>query len=133
MGDMGSSRRGPDGLRLADPALHRSRGGIFVRAGRADPLCRPMPSRSIFRASGCRIIAGTAPFTRCCAPSSWTTRHLQRIARMVDEADVVQEVALEPAAPGLDLICRGLRLTSPDDQVALERGALIYDALYAQL
>src|SRR5438093_3378615 len=57
---------------------------------------------------------------------------LQRIARMVDEADVVQEVALEPVAPGLDLICRGLRLTSPDDQVALERGALIYDALYAQ-
>ena len=58
---------------------------------------------------------------------------LQRIARMVDEADVVQEVALEPAAPGLDLICRGLRLISPDDHVALERGALIYDALYAQL
>ena len=58
---------------------------------------------------------------------------LQRIARMVDEADVVQEVALEPAAPGLDLICRGLRLTSPDDYVALERGALIYEALYAQL
>jgi len=58
---------------------------------------------------------------------------LQRIARMVDEADVVQEVALEPAAPGLDLICRGLRLTSPDDYVALERGALIYDGLYAQL
>jgi len=58
---------------------------------------------------------------------------LQRIARMVDEADVVQEVALEPVAPGLDLICRGLRLTSPDDQVALEHGALIYEALYAQL
>ncbi len=58
---------------------------------------------------------------------------LQRIARMVDEADVVQEVALEPAAPGLDLICRGLRQISPDDQVALERGAVIYDALYAQL
>jgi hypothetical protein len=45
----------------------------------------------------------------------------------------VQEVALEPAAPGLDLICRGLRLISSDDQVALVRGALIYDALYAQL
>jgi hypothetical protein len=58
---------------------------------------------------------------------------LQRIARMVDEADVVQEIALEPAAPGLDLICRGLRLTSPDDRVAFERGFLIYDALYAQL
>lgn len=57
---------------------------------------------------------------------------LQRIAQMVDEADVTQEVMVEPAAPGLDLICRGLRLTSPDDVTALERGALIYDALYAQ-
>jgi hypothetical protein len=58
---------------------------------------------------------------------------IQRIARMVDEADVTQEVMVEPAAPGLDLICRGLRLTSPDDLAALEQGALIYDALYAQL
>ena len=58
---------------------------------------------------------------------------LRRIARIVDEADVVQEVTLEPSAPGLDLICRGLRLTSDSDQAALERGALIYDALFAQL
>lgn len=58
---------------------------------------------------------------------------LKHIARLVDEADVVQEVTLEPAAPGLDLICRGLRRISPDDQVALERGRLIYDALYTQL
>lgn len=58
---------------------------------------------------------------------------LQRIGRIVDEADTIQDVALEPAAPGLDLICRGIRRVSSDDQVALERGALIYDALYAQL
>ena len=58
---------------------------------------------------------------------------LQRIARIVDEADVVQEVAVEPVAPGLDLLCRGLRAISPDDQVALDRGALLYDALYAEL
>ena len=58
---------------------------------------------------------------------------LRRIARMVDEADTAQEVMLEPAAPGLDLICRGLRRISPDDQAALERGRLIYEALYAQL
>jgi hypothetical protein len=58
---------------------------------------------------------------------------LERIARIVDEADVVQEVLLEPAAPGLDLLCRGLRLISPNDQVALEHGRLLYDALYAQL
>lgn len=58
---------------------------------------------------------------------------LHRIARIVDEADVVQEVAVEPVAPGLDLLCRGLRQISPDDQTALERGFLLYDALYAQL
>ena len=52
---------------------------------------------------------------------------------MVDEADEVQEVTVEPAALGLDLVCRGLRQISKDDFEALERGNLIYDALYAQL
>ncbi len=58
---------------------------------------------------------------------------LERIARIIDEADTTQEVLVEPAAPGLDLLCRGLRRISLDDQVALERGALLYEALYAQL
>jgi hypothetical protein len=57
---------------------------------------------------------------------------LLRIAGIVDEADVVQEVTVESVAPGLDFICRGIRLTSPDDATALERGRLIYEALYAQ-
>jgi hypothetical protein len=58
---------------------------------------------------------------------------LARIARIVDEADTVQEVELEPAAAGLDLICRGLRRISPDDEAAVELGLTLYDALYAQL
>jgi hypothetical protein len=58
---------------------------------------------------------------------------LAQIAQIVDEADVVQEAAVEPAAPGLDLICRGLRRASKDDWEALTRGALVYDALYAEL
>ncbi len=58
---------------------------------------------------------------------------LGRIARVVDEADTVQDVMLEPAATGLDVLCRGIRRISPDDWVALERGRLLYDALYAQL
>ncbi len=58
---------------------------------------------------------------------------LLRIANIIDEADIVQEVNVEAAAPGLDLICRGLRLNSPNDAVALERGKLVYDALYAEL
>jgi hypothetical protein len=58
---------------------------------------------------------------------------LARIARMIDEVDTVQELALEPAAPGLDLICRGIRRISTDDQTALDRGAMVYEALYAAL
>ena len=58
---------------------------------------------------------------------------LQQIGHIVDEADVVQEVALEPVSPGLDLICRGISRTSKDDHEALEHGYLIYDALYAEL
>ena len=52
---------------------------------------------------------------------------------MVDEADEIQEVTVEPAAKGLDLICRGLSRISKDDFEAVERGNLIYDALYAEL
>ena len=58
---------------------------------------------------------------------------LKRLARIIDEADTVQEVSVEPAAAGLDMVCRGIRLTSPDDLTAIERGILIYNALYAQL
>ncbi len=57
----------------------------------------------------------------------------ERIAAMIDEADIAQAVTLEPAAAGLDLVCRGLRLISPDDRAAVDHGCLIYDALYAQL
>ena len=50
------------------------------------------------------------------------TASFGRIARMIDEVDTVQDVAIEPAAPGLDLICRGLRRISPDDRTAIDRG-----------
>lgn len=58
---------------------------------------------------------------------------LIRIARIIDEADTVQSVNVEPAASGLDLISEGLRLISPDDLTAIEHGSLVYDALYARL
>jgi hypothetical protein len=58
---------------------------------------------------------------------------LQRIAQIVDEADSVQEVTLEPVAAGLDFLCHGLRKISPDDMTAIQHGHMIYEALYAQL
>jgi hypothetical protein len=58
---------------------------------------------------------------------------LQRIASIIDEADIAQEIMVEPVAAGLDFICRGIRLISSDDHAAVAHGQLIYDALYAQL
>lgn len=58
---------------------------------------------------------------------------LHRIARIIDEADTIQQVNIEPAAPGLDLICEGLRLISKDDHDAIEQGRIVYEALYARL
>ena len=58
---------------------------------------------------------------------------LTRIAAIVDEADVVQEASVEAAAPGLDLVCRALRRTSANDHEAVERGWMLYEALYAEL
>jgi hypothetical protein len=58
---------------------------------------------------------------------------LRRIAQIIDEADTVQLATLEPASVGLDVICRGLRRITADDQTALERGAMIYDALFAEI
>src|SRR5258706_12483806 len=53
---------------------------------------------------------------------------LTRIASIIDEADIAQEATLEPTAAGLDLICRGIRLTCPDDLTAIHRSGLIYEA-----
>ena len=58
---------------------------------------------------------------------------LARIARIIDEADTVQEVKIEPAAEGLDMICSGLRLMCGDDTTAIDKGMLIYESLYARL
>jgi hypothetical protein len=59
--------------------------------------------------------------------------NLKCIAGMIDEADVTQVATIEPVAAGLDFICRGIRRISPDDDTAIERSRLLYDALYAQL
>ena len=62
-----------------------------------------------------------------------TTLDGNSFGQIIDDADTVQEATLEPASVGLDVICRGLRRISADDRTALERGALIYDALCAEI
>jgi hypothetical protein len=103
----------------------------FVPAG-----AQPLPDNAEpFDIPGVRLshARGHCSFTTMLRVYGLTDPVLARIGRLVDEADVVQEAAIEPAAPGLDLLCRGLRRISPDDATALTHGLLLYDALYAQL
>jgi hypothetical protein len=58
---------------------------------------------------------------------------LERIANIIDEADIAHDLHLEPIAVGLDVLCQGMRQISADDFVAIERGRMLYDALYAHL
>jgi len=112
--------------RLIDPQAEF----LFVPAGH-----KPLPDGEAFDIPGVRLShrRGRCSFSTFLREYHLKDPILERIARIVDEADVVQEAAVEPAAPGLDLICRGLRRSNPDDRTALERGGLVYDALYAEL
>jgi hypothetical protein len=104
---------------------------VFVPVGQ-----KPLPTDGEpFDIPGVRLShhGGRASFHAFLSAYGLDDPTLARIARIVDEADTVQEAALEPAAAGLDLICRGIARTSADDHEAIARGALLYDALYAEL
>ena len=104
---------------------------VFVPVGQ-----KPLPEGAEpFDIPGERLShhGGHCSFHAFLAAYELTDPVLARIARMIDEADTVQEAALEPASAGLDLICRGIRRTSSDDHAAIEKGAPVYDALYAEL
>lgn len=58
---------------------------------------------------------------------------LHRIARIVDEADTIQEAPVEPAAIGVDWICRGLRMICQDDAETLQHGYRLFESLYTYL
>lgn len=104
---------------------------LFVPAGQ-----RPLPdSAEPFDLPGVRLShkQGHCTFHTMLREYELLDPVLLRIARIIDEADIVQAAAVEPAAAGLDLICRGISRISPDDNAAIERGLVIYEALYAQL
>lgn len=58
---------------------------------------------------------------------------LERIARIVDEADTIQEALVEAAAIGVDWVCRGLRTICRDDAEAFQQGYLVFEGIYAYL
>lgn len=103
---------------------------IFISAGTKHP-----PTAEPFDIPGVRLShhGGHCTFYALLKENGITDPVLARIANIIDEADVIQDVNIEPIAPGLDLICRGIRQISANDMEALERGCMIYDALYAEL
>jgi hypothetical protein len=56
---------------------------------------------------------------------------LVRLAKIVHAADIASDMDTDPAAPGLLAIGLGGLDVEADDQVLLERGLFVYDALYA--
>ncbi|MCC6237290.1 MAG: chromate resistance protein [Dehalococcoidia bacterium] len=56
---------------------------------------------------------------------------LLRLARIVHAADVAEDIDTDPAGPGLLAIGLGGLDVEKDDQVLLERGSWVYEALYA--
>ncbi|MHB8448910.1 MAG: chromate resistance protein ChrB domain-containing protein [Mycobacteriales bacterium] len=55
---------------------------------------------------------------------------LEVIGRIVHEADLADDTFDEPTAPGLDVLIRGLCLTSPTDTTTLAITDRIFDGLY---
>ncbi|HEY2803250.1 MAG TPA: chromate resistance protein ChrB domain-containing protein [Actinomycetota bacterium] len=56
---------------------------------------------------------------------------LVRLARIVHAADVTEDLDSQPESAGLLAIGIGGLDVEPDDQLLLERGSFVYDALYA--
>lgn len=55
---------------------------------------------------------------------------LEHIGQVVHEADLADDKYDAPAAPGLDMIIRGLTMTRPDDTATLAITNRLFDALY---
>jgi hypothetical protein len=100
----------------------------------------------IFPADPAAIPAGATPFDmrtaalghhqdRCSfetalTSSGLTDPALEEIARIVHEADLADERYDAPAAAGLDVLIRGLTLTSSSDHETLTVTGRLFDGLY---
>jgi hypothetical protein len=58
---------------------------------------------------------------------------LEEIGRIVHEADLADDTFDAPAAPGLDVLIRGLTLTSTGDQDTLAMTDRLFDGLYEHI
>ncbi len=58
---------------------------------------------------------------------------LRQIGEIIHGADIAADFDATLESPGFDLAFRGLRLVSASDSEAIDRGAVLMDALYAAI
>jgi hypothetical protein len=58
---------------------------------------------------------------------------LREVARIVRGADFSEEISLMPESAGVRAISHGFPLITQDDHETVEKGAFLYDSLYAAL
>jgi hypothetical protein len=66
-------------------------------------------------------------------PHPQSTSATVPIGRIVHEADLADDTFDEPVAAGLDVLIRGLTLTSPSDQATLAITGPLFDGLYEHI
>jgi hypothetical protein len=110
--------RGPGRVRLADPPVHRPWPGIRLRCrpdGRPGPrhAVRHARSRTRHQPDRCSFETALACYDLADDPA------LEEIAHIAHEADLADDRYDAPAATGLDVLIRGVALTSGSDHETL--------------
>jgi hypothetical protein len=127
VGDARRLSHRPRCLRVADPALHRSRRGVRLRR---DPAEVPEDATP-FDMRGVELSHhhGDCSFETFLRRYELNDPILWRIAEGVHEADVDDERYEAPEAPGLDMVLRGLSLVRSDDEL-IDVAQVLFDGLY---
>lgn len=88
-----------------------------------------------FDIPGCKYShrRGRCTFATLLKEYGLTQTVLVKIAKIIDGADCANDVVAEPESFGLEAICLGIRQVAESDHAALDKGAMIFDALYAHL
>ena len=133
VGDARAPEDRPHRLSLADPPLHRSAGGVHLRArpSRFSAVAKETGANAVRRrrrrihARGRALLAST----RSCASTASHDPALDHLPTIVRGADTSRH-DLAPQCGGLFAISLGLSANFPDDHEMLEHGMVMYDALY---
>ncbi len=112
----------------ADATIEFLPAGKVVETARADPDARSFDAPDAdytHRGDRCTFEVLIDEFNLGADPA------LVRLARIVHAADIEAELGTDPLGPGLLAIGQGGLDAEADDHRLLERGAFVYDALYA--